>query len=119
MILNNKKNIFKKILSNKINNNIIIYKDELVTAFNDIKPLSPIHILIIPNTFISTLNDINKNHELILGRMLLVASKLAKKKYIDKNGYRIVINCNNHGCQTVFYLHMHLLGGRQGTKIFF
>ncbi|QJC34405.1 HIT domain-containing protein [Enterobacteriaceae endosymbiont of Donacia crassipes] len=116
--MNNKENIFQKILSKKINVNII-YQDKLVTAFDDIKPQSPIHILIIPNTFISTLNNINKNHELLLGRMVLVASKLAKKKYINNSGYRIVINCNDHGCQTIFYLHMHLLGGRQGTKNFF
>ncbi|QJC35176.1 HIT domain-containing protein [Enterobacteriaceae endosymbiont of Donacia proxima] len=116
--MNDKKNIFQKILSKKINANII-YQDKLVTAFDDIHPQSPIHILIIPNTFISTLNDINKNHELLLGRMILVSSKLAKKKCISNNGYRIIINCNTHGCQTIFYLHMHLLGGRQGTKNFF
>ncbi|QJC35580.1 histidine triad nucleotide-binding protein [Enterobacteriaceae endosymbiont of Donacia sparganii] len=116
--MNNKKNIFQQILSKKIITKII-YEDNLVTAFNDIKPQSPIHVLIIPNNFISTLNDINKNHELILGRMLLVASKIAKKMLIDKDGYRVVINCNKNGGQTIFYLHMHLLGGRQGIKFFF
>ncbi|QJC32777.1 histidine triad nucleotide-binding protein [Enterobacteriaceae endosymbiont of Donacia semicuprea] len=116
--MNNKKNIFQKILSRKIITNII-YQDNLVTAFNDIKPESPVHILIIPNNFIATLNDIKKNDELILGRMLFIASKIAKKKNIDKKGYRIVINCNEHGCQTIFYLHMHLLGGRQGINKFF
>lgn len=116
--MNNKKNIFQQILSKKIITNII-YQDNLVTAFNDIKPQSPIHILILPNIFIKTLNNVNYKHELILGRMLLVASKIAKKKKIHKSGYRIVINCNVHGCQTIFYLHMHLLGGRQGVNIFF
>ncbi|QJC31967.1 HIT domain-containing protein [Enterobacteriaceae endosymbiont of Donacia versicolorea] len=116
--MKNKKNIFQKILSRKITTDII-YQDNLVTAFNDINPQSPIHILIIPNIFINTLNDIKKNDELILGRMLFVASKIAKKKNISEKGYRIVINCNKHGCQTIFYLHMHLLGGRQGIKNFF
>ncbi|QJC38028.1 HIT domain-containing protein [Enterobacteriaceae endosymbiont of Donacia marginata] len=116
--MNNKKNIFQQIISKKIITNIV-YQDNLVTAFNDIKPQSPIHILIIPNIFIKTLNNIKSEHQLLLGRMLLVASKIAKKKKIDKSGYRVVINCNHHGCQTIFYLHMHLLGGRQGINIFF
>ncbi|QJC37213.1 HIT domain-containing protein [Enterobacteriaceae endosymbiont of Donacia thalassina] len=116
--MNSKENIFQKILSKKVITDII-YQDNLVTAFNDINPQSPVHILIIPNILIKTLNDINNNHEFILGRMLLVASKIAKKKHINKLGYRIVINCNVHGCQTIFHLHMHLLGGRQGIKNFF
>ncbi|QJC37628.1 HIT domain-containing protein [Enterobacteriaceae endosymbiont of Donacia bicoloricornis] len=116
--MNNKKNIFQQILSKEIVTDFI-YQDDLITAFNDIKPQSPIHVLIIPNFFIKTLNNVNYKHELVLGRMLLVASKIAKKKNIDKSGYRIVINCNNDGCQTIFYLHMHLLGGRKGNNIFF
>ncbi|QJC36805.1 HIT domain-containing protein [Enterobacteriaceae endosymbiont of Donacia vulgaris] len=116
--MNNKKNIFQQILSKKIITDII-YQDDLVTAFNDINPQSPVHVLIIPNIFIKTLNDVNHNHELILGRMLLVASKIAKKKNINNSGYRIVINCNKHGHQTIFYLHIHLLGGREGIKILF
>ncbi|QJC31544.1 HIT domain-containing protein [Enterobacteriaceae endosymbiont of Donacia tomentosa] len=116
--MNNKQNIFQQIVSKKINTKIL-YEDELVTVFNDIKPKSPIHVLIIPNITIYTLNEVNKSHELILGRMLLVASKIAKKKNIDKDGYRVVINCNKNGCQEIFYLHMHLLGGRKGTKNFF
>ncbi|QJC28952.1 HIT domain-containing protein [Enterobacteriaceae endosymbiont of Plateumaris rustica] len=111
-------NIFEKIILHKTSTKIL-YQDNLVTAFHDLYPKSPVHILIIPNNFIATLNDINKTHELTLGRMLLVASKIAKKKCIDKNGYRIVINCNRHGCQEIFYLHIHLLGGRQGIKEYY
>ncbi|QJC28054.1 histidine triad nucleotide-binding protein [Enterobacteriaceae endosymbiont of Plateumaris braccata] len=116
--MKNNNDIFKKIILHKTSTNII-YQDELVTAFHDIYPKSPIHILIVPNKFIATLNDINQTHELILGRMLLVSSKIAKKTNINKNGYRIVINCNKHGCQEIFYLHLHLLGGRQGIKEYY
>ncbi|QJC29839.1 HIT domain-containing protein [Enterobacteriaceae endosymbiont of Plateumaris sericea] len=116
--MKNNNDIFKKIILHKTSTKII-YQDNLVTAFNDIYPKSPVHILIIPNNFIETFNDINHTHELILGRMLLVASKIAKQKSIDKDGYRIVINCNKHGCQEIFYLHIHLLGGRQGSKEYY
>ncbi|QJC29397.1 HIT domain-containing protein [Enterobacteriaceae endosymbiont of Plateumaris pusilla] len=116
--MKNNNNIFKRIILHQTSTKII-YQDNLVTAFNDIYPQSPVHILIVPNHFIETCNNINHSHELTLGRMLLVCSKLAKQKNIDKNGYRIVINCNKHGCQEIFYLHIHLLGGRQGSKIYY
>ncbi len=103
-------NIFKKIVSGKIKTKII-YKDKDVTAFYDIKPKSLVHIIIIPNIYIKNMNEIKKEHIIILGKMLYISSKIAKKKGISKNGYRIVINCNKHAGQEIFYLHIHLLGG--------
>ncbi len=106
----NKKNIFQEIILGNIKSKII-YQDKDITAFNDINPKALVHIIIVPNIYIKNMNKINKKHIFILGKMLLVSSKIAKKKKISKNGYRIVINCNKYAGQEVFYLHMHLLGG--------
>ena len=90
----------------------ILYQDELVTAFKDINPLAPVHILIVPNREIATANDLREEDEAVAGRMLLVAARLAGEAGIAEDGYRIILNCNRHGGQTVYHLHMHLLGGR-------
>lgn len=90
----------------------ILYQDELVTAFKDINPLAPVHILIIPNEEIATVNDLDDKDELIAGRMVLVAGKLAGQLGIAEDGYRLIINCNRHGGQHVYHLHLHLIGGR-------
>lgn len=90
----------------------ILYQDELVTAFRDINPLAPVHILIVPNQEITTANDLTEQDEVIAGRMLLVASKLAKDEGVAEEGYRLILNCNQHGGQTVYHLHLHLVGGR-------
>ena len=90
----------------------MLYQDDLVTAFRDINPLAPVHILVVPNREIATANDLGEADEAIAGRMLLVASKLAGEEGIADDGYRIILNCNHHGGQTVFHLHLHLLGGR-------
>lgn len=90
----------------------IVYDDEDILAFKDIAPRAPIHLLIIPKEHISTLNDLEERHTLVAGKLLLVAQKLAKEFGCDEEGYRIVMNCNQGAGQTVFHLHMHLLGGR-------
>lgn len=90
----------------------IVYQDELVTAFRDIRPAAPVHILIVPNKIIPTVNDLQDADEALAGRMLLVAARLAKQEGIAENGYRLIINCNRHGRQDVYHLHMHLVGGR-------
>ncbi|MFT8229648.1 MAG: HIT domain-containing protein [Enterobacterales bacterium] len=105
------KNIFINIINNKKCDKII-YKDKLVTAFHDIKPKTPVHIIIVTNKCIPTVNDVTHNDEMMLGRLFTVASKLAKKMSISKNGYRLVVNCNNHGGQIINHLHMHLIGGK-------
>ena len=81
-------------------------------AFRDIDQKAPTHILIIPKKHITTLNEINENDQDLLGELLLTAKKIAKDEGIDTSGYRTVFNCNSDGGQTVFHIHMHLLGGR-------
>ncbi|MEI6091833.1 MAG: histidine triad nucleotide-binding protein [bacterium] len=104
--------IFGKIINKEIPADIV-YEDDFVLAFNDIAPQAPIHIIIIPKKEIPTINDIAPADSEIVAKMVLTAQKIAKDKAIDQSGYRIVMNCNEHGQQTVFHLHIHLLGGRQ------
>lgn len=102
--------IFSKIIQHEIIADII-YQDELVTAFRDASPCAPIHILIVPNILIPTLNDVADHHESLLGRMMILASKISKTEGISEDGYRLIINCNKHGRQEVYHLHLHLIGG--------
>ncbi len=88
------------------------YEDELVIVFDDINPQAPVHQLIIPKQHIATTNDIATEHHALLGHMLQTASVMAKQLEIADDGYRVVTNCNAGAGQTVFHLHMHLLGGR-------
>ncbi|QCI24992.1 histidine triad nucleotide-binding protein [Buchnera aphidicola (Rhopalosiphum padi)] len=110
--MKNKHLIFKKII-NKETSTKIVYQDEIVTAFEDISPKAPIHILIIPNTFIKTSNDINEKNKNIFAHMFYIAVKVAKDKKISEDGYKIIINCNKNGGQEINYLHMHLVGGEK------
>ncbi len=103
--------LFAKIISGEIPGDIV-YQDEDVTAFRDINPQAPIHILIVPNKVIPTVNDLTEADQMVAGKLLLVAQKLAAEAGIAENGYRLLINCNAHGGQEVFHLHMHLIGGR-------
>jgi len=103
--------IFSKIIRKEISADIL-YQDDLVTAFRDINPRAPSHILIIPNKLIPTVNDVKESDELALGRMFTVAKKLAKEEGIAEDGYRLLVNCNSHGGQEVYHIHMHLVGGR-------
>jgi histidine triad (HIT) family protein len=103
--------IFSKIVNGEISADIV-YQDDLVTAFRDINPVAPTHILIVPNKEIPTVNDLTEADEAVAGRMMFVASKLAAQEGIAEDGYRLLINCNEHGGQEVFHLHMHLIGGR-------
>ncbi|WP_298720418.1 purine nucleoside phosphoramidase [uncultured Oceanisphaera sp.] len=103
--------IFSKIIRKEIPTDIL-YQDELVTAFSDISPQAPTHILIIPNVLIPTVNDVEAEHELALGRMFTVARKLAAEAGVSESGYRLIMNCNRDSGQEVYHIHMHLLGGR-------
>ena len=103
--------IFSKIIRDEIPAQKL-YQDDLVTAFRDISPQAPSHILIIPNVLIPTMNDVTDENERALGRMMTVAAKLAKQEGIAEDGYRLIINCNQHGGQEVYHIHMHLLGGK-------
>ena len=102
--------IFSKIIRKEIPANIL-YQDELVTSFRDISPQAKTHIFIIPNKLSPTVNDVTEQDEVVLGRLFTVAAKLAQQEGIAQDGYRLLVNCNKHGGQEVFHLHMHLLGG--------
>ena len=90
----------------------MVYQDELVSAFRDINPAAPTHILIVPNEVIPTIDDLSEDDELLAGRMLLVAKKLARQEGISEDGYRLIINCRENGAQEIYHLHLHLIGGR-------
>jgi histidine triad (HIT) family protein len=90
----------------------IVYQDEDILAFSDINPQAPTHKLIIPRKHIATLNDFSENDWKISGRLLACAKDLAKKYEFDESGYRVVMNTNAGAGQTVFHIHLHLLGGR-------
>jgi len=103
--------IFSKIINGEIDADIV-YQDDRVTAFRDINPQAPTHILIVPNREIPTVNDLTEEDESVAGHMLVVAGELAEEEGIAADGYRLIINCNRHGGQEVPHLHLHLLGGR-------
>lgn len=103
--------LFCKIVAGEIPANRI-YEDSEVIAFNDINPQAPTHALIIPRKHISTLNEAAESDKSILGAMSLAAAKIAKEQGFDQTGYRTVMNCNEHGGQTVYHIHLHLLGGK-------
>ncbi|MFA0086270.1 histidine triad nucleotide-binding protein [Vibrio sp. 10N.286.49.C2] len=103
--------IFSKIIRKEIPADVV-YQDELVTAFRDINPRAPSHVLIIPNKLIATVNDVVADDEAMMGRMFTVARKIAEEEGIAEDGYRLIVNCNAHGGQEVYHIHMHLVGGR-------
>ena len=90
----------------------IVYRDERVTAFRDIHPRAPTHILIVPNKPILTANDIGAEDEALVGHMVVVAAQLARSEGIADSGYRLIINCNRDSGMEVAHLHVHLLGGK-------
>jgi histidine triad (HIT) family protein len=103
--------IFSKIIRKEIPAEIV-YQDDRATAFRDINPQAPTHILIVPNKVIPTVNDVSEADEADVGHLLTVAAKLAEEEGIADDGYRLIVNCNKHGGQEVYHLHVHLMGGR-------
>jgi histidine triad (HIT) family protein len=103
--------IFSKIIRKEIPSDMV-YQDDSVTAFRDINPKAPVHILIIPNNLIPTVADVLPEDEAVLGHMITVAAKIARDEGIADDGYRLLINCKEHGGQEVYHLHIHLFGGR-------
>ncbi len=103
--------LFSKIIAGEIPGDIV-YQDDLVTAFRDITPKAPTHVLIVPNKEIETINEVTEADEAALGRMLLAAKQIAAQEGIAESGYRLIINCGEHGRQEVMHIHMHLVGGR-------
>ncbi|MCH7742151.1 MAG: histidine triad nucleotide-binding protein [Proteobacteria bacterium] len=108
--------LFCKIISKDIPADIV-YEDDKVLAFRDINPQAPIHILIIPHKHISTINDATTDDQELLGYMILTAARIAKDNGVAESGYRLVVNCNAQGGQTVFHVHLHILAGRQLTHL--
>ena len=103
--------IFCRIVANQATANIL-YRDEQVTAFRDTRPVGPTHLLIVPNKHIDSLNTIQEEDDALLGYLFAVARRLAVKEGVDQSGYRLVLNTNKDAGQSVFHLHLHLIGGR-------
>ena len=106
------KSIFQMILDKEIESEII-YEDEKIFSIKDINPAAKVHLLIIPKKRINTINDLEDEDKELIGSMVLVAKNLAKKYKIDESGYRLVWNTNKDGGQTVYHIHLHLLGGEK------
>lgn len=104
--------IFSKIIAREIPSDIV-YQDDRVTAFKDIHPQAPVHILIVPNQEIPTVDDVTDQDEAVLGHMIVVAKQIARDLGIGDSGYRLLVNCKADGGQEVYHLHLHLLGGRK------
>ena len=103
--------IFMKIINGEIPATKL-YEDEHVLAFEDVNPQAPKHVLVIPKKTIATANDIEPEDAELIGRLFLVAKQVAVDLGVDKDGYRLVMNCNAAGGQTVYHLHLHLMAGR-------
>ena len=103
--------LFEKINSGELPANIV-YRDDRVIAFLDIRPAAPVHILIVPHKVIPTTDDVADEDEALIGHMVIVARDLARRQGVAKSGYRLVINCNPDSGQEVYHLHLHLIGGR-------
>lgn len=103
--------LFEKIIAGDLPSTIV-YSDERVVAFLDIRPAAPTHILIVPRKVIPTTDDLEDEDESLIGHMVLVARNIARRQGIAKSGYRLIINCNPDSGQEVYHLHLHLLGGR-------
>ncbi len=104
--------IFSKIIAKEIPSSIV-YQDELVTAFKDINPVAPIHILIVPNKEIASTNDVIAEDEKMLGHLFTVAKQVAKELGVADSGYRLIVNNGSDSGQEVPHLHIHLIGGRK------
>jgi histidine triad (HIT) family protein len=91
----------------------VVYENDAMLAFKDINPQAPVHVLVIPKKHIATLNDLEPQHDVLVGEMYLTAKKIAEQLGIAESGYRTVMNCNEGAGQSVFHLHLHVLGGRQ------
>jgi histidine triad (HIT) family protein len=103
--------IFCRIVAKEVASDIV-YEDDEVVAFRDINPQAPVHVLVVPRKHIPTLNDATPEDQPLLGKLLLVAQQLAQKLQVADGGYRLVLNVNRGAGQSVFHIHLHLLGGR-------
>ncbi len=106
--------LFCKIVNREIPASIV-YEDDELLAFNDITPQAPTHVLIVPRQHVATLNDLQGDHDALVGAMVRRAAAIAQERGLDASGFRTVFNTNRDAGQTVFHIHLHLLGGRSMT----
>jgi histidine triad (HIT) family protein len=106
--------LFLKIIQREIPADIVFENEDLL-AFRDIDPQAPVHILIIPKRRIPTINDLEPGNAELVGRLVLAAREIAASEGLSEDGYRLVFNCNQNGGQSVYHIHLHLLGGRRMT----
>lgn len=104
--------LFCKIIAGEIPSTKV-YEDDSVYAFKDINPLAPVHILVVPKNHISSAAEITAENSAVVSKIFEAAAKIAKEQGIAEDGFRIVTNCGEHGCQSVHHLHFHILGGKQ------
>ena len=102
--------IFHKIIRREIPATVV-YEDEHLVAFRDIAPQAPVHVLFVPKVTVPTLNDLQPSQAEVVGRLVIAAADYAKREAFAEDGYRVVMNCNGDGGQTVFQVHLHLLAG--------
>ena len=102
--------IFHKIMAGEIPADVV-YEDDDMIAFRDIAPQAPVHVLFVPKIDIATMNDLQPAQAEVVGKLVVAAAAYAKREGFAEDGYRVVVNCNEHGGQTVFQLHLHLLAG--------
>lgn len=103
--------VFCKIVRRDINAKVV-FEDNKIMAFDDVRPQAPVHVVVIPKYHIEKFSDVSDEHTTLMGKLMFTAKKIAKEKKIEESGYRIVLNCNRDGGQEVFHLHLHVLGGR-------
>ena len=106
--------LFCKIIAGDIRSRKV-YEDDELFAFEDINPQAPLHVLVIPRRHIATLNELTPSEDALLGSMIRRAAAIAKERGFEESGYRTVLNCNGHAGQSVFHIHLHVLGGRPMT----
>jgi len=102
--------IFCKVINNEAKATVV-YRDEEVTAFRDLHPVGPVHILIVPNKHIQSVNEMEEGDKSLVGHMVFTAKKIAAQEHIAEGGYRLIMNTGPNGGQTVFHMHLHLIGG--------
>lgn len=107
----NQNNVFQKIINKRIKSELI-YQDQYVTAFKDLFPKAPIHILVVSNTLITSLDEINLKNKKILMHMYYAAIQITRMVKINKSGYRLIMNCNHDSGQEIQHIHLHILGGK-------
>ena len=104
--------VFCKIIAGEASGDIL-YQDDRVTAFRDIHPVAPAHVLVVPNKHIASVNDLVAEDEALVGHLFTVARQLAEQEGIHASGYRLIVNTGSHGGQVVYHLHLHLIGGQR------